>query len=87
MNRDRLQEVMRTSIRINEESKCWEWTRQLSNAGFGRLKMKGDDGTVYIESASRASYMAFCGDISRDTVVKRTCGNRLCVNPKHLTVI
>lgn len=84
MNKERLRDVLLSSIQINKDTECWEWIRQLSNAGFGRIKMKDDAGVVYIESASRASYMAFCGEISRDTVVRRTCGNRLCINPEHL---
>ena len=86
MNKERLRDTLLTSIRINRKTECWEWARQLSNAGFGRLKMKNDDGIIYIESAARASYMAFCGDISRDTIVRSTCGNRLCINPQHLKI-
>jgi len=84
MNKTRLRETLLSSIRNNGDTECWEWTRQLSNAGFGRIKMKGNDGLIYIESAARANYMAFRGDISRETVVTRTCGNRLCINPEHL---
>jgi hypothetical protein len=34
--------------------------------------------------ADDASYIAFFGEIPPKSLVRQTCGNRLCINPEHL---
>jgi hypothetical protein len=56
----------------------------VSNSGYGRTMLRGEDGSTLMESAHRASYAAFIGPIPPDRQVGQTCGNRLCINPDHL---
>ena len=44
------------------------------------------DGSMRLESAHRVSYMTFVGPIPENMRVARTCGNRLCVKPDHLSL-
>lgn len=84
MNQQRLQQTLLNSIQKNDDTGCWEWARQISNSGYGRLRIREDDGTTYLETASHAAYLAFCGEVDSKHYVTQTCGNRLCINPDHL---
>jgi hypothetical protein len=46
-----------------------------------------DDGIPRTVGADDASYIAFFGEIPPKTLVRQTCGNRLCINPDHLEVM
>jgi len=48
--------------------------------------LSGADGRA-MESAHRASYLTFVGPIPEGTIIRQSCGNRLCVNPEHLEVL
>lgn len=80
---NRTRERIRQSIVQHPDTNCWLWIGQVSNSGYGRIKLRDQDGT-FMESAHRASYGAFIGTIPRDGIVRQSCGNRLCVNPDHL---
>jgi len=73
------------SVAQHPDSGCWLWRGQISNTGYGRIMLSGPQGRS-MESAHRASYAAFVGPIPVGTLVRQTCGNRLCVNPEHLEV-
>jgi hypothetical protein len=75
--------LMQTTRR--EDSECLIWTGQISNAGYGRIMLKTDDGNRMV-TASRAAYELFIGPAG-DRIVTQTCRNRLCVNPEHLELV
>jgi hypothetical protein len=79
MNRERL---LRAALQ-DPDSGCWLWRGQISNSGYGRIMLSGPEGPR-MESAHRASYLAFVGPIPEGGLIRQTCGNRLCVNPEHL---
>ena len=79
------QRVLMYSLK-NADSGCWEWTGQLSNSGYGRLKIRDRHGDVCMQSALHVSYEAFIGPVVDGMLVIQTCNNRLCVNPEHLEV-
>ncbi|MFW2438415.1 MAG: hypothetical protein ACN4GR_03490 [Arenicellales bacterium] len=81
-NKDRL---LMYVVRSND-SDCWVWNGQVSNSGMGRLMLPGTDGRMRMESAHRASYATFIGSVPNDKKIARACGNRLCINPDHLTL-
>ena len=70
-----------------DESGCWIWQGQISNSGYGRTKIGGADNTVMMVSAQTASYQQFIAEVPDGFLVKQSCGNRLCINPKHLALM
>ena len=70
-----------------DDSGCWIWQGQVSNSGYGRLKLQQEDRTVKMVSAQSASYIAFIDPIPEGFLVKQHCGNRLCINPAHLELM
>ena len=75
------------NAQIINDSDCWIWQGQISNSGYGRTNVRIKDGRVKMVSAHTASYQAFISDIPEDSLVKQQCGNRLCINPKHLELM
>ncbi len=70
-----------------DDSDCWIWQGQVSNSGYGRvMEVQANRGTKMV-SAQTASYHAFVGIVPEGHLVKQSCGQRLCINPKHLELI
>ena len=65
---------------------CLIWNGQISNAGYGRVMLKTDDGNKML-SAPRAAYQLFKGEVDKDKIVTQKCRNRLCINPEHLELV
>lgn len=65
---------------------CLVWDGQVSNAGYGRVMLKTDQGNRML-SAPRAAYRLFVGPLHKDKLVLPRCRNRLCVNPDHLELV
>jgi CENP-B N-terminal DNA-binding domain len=68
---------------------CWNWTRGMNRTGYGSVRFEG----VKI-SAHRAAFALAIGGISliaprdRSSVgfLLHSCDNKLCCNPRHLSV-
>lgn len=67
-------------IAIAGEDNCWNWTGALSG-GTPKWAV-GKSGLS--DNACKAMYQLFKGEIPEGRRVTRTCGNRICCNPKHL---
>ncbi|HRJ54415.1 MAG TPA: HNH endonuclease [Candidatus Thiothrix moscowensis] len=87
MYRAKLQAQLKSLSTVNPTTQCWEWQGQIANSGRGRTMIQGESGTTRTVSAEDASYIAFFGEIPANMLVQQTCGNRLCINPEHLTLM
>ena len=60
---------------------CWVWAGSIDGAGYGRFFWNNK-----LYQATRISYALFNGDITKYRVVRPSCNNSECVNPKHLVL-
>jgi hypothetical protein len=58
-----------------DDSECWPWLASFFPNGYGQFGHVG---------AHRASYEINVGPIPAGLVIDHTCGQRYCVNPRHL---
>ena len=84
MSMTRVQQRLLQYTAKNSDNDCWQWTGQISNSGYGRLKVKNHHGELCMQSAQQVSYEAFIGPLPDGMLVTQTCNNRLCINPEHL---
>lgn len=66
-----------TALLTGETDDCIEWTGGLTDKGYGRFKLDGVQ-----TRAHRVSYQWAHGTLPE--VVRHTCDNPPCVNPRHL---
>ena len=70
-----------------DDSGCWIWQGQVSNSGYGRVKIIDLNNEMKMVSAQAASYLQFVAEVPDGYLVKQDCGNRLCINPQHLALM
>lgn len=71
--------MARTNNLTLTESGCWEWGNEIHRDGYGVMRHRG---TYYM--AHRLAYRFWVGDFDASLVIRHTCDNPPCVNPKHL---
>jgi hypothetical protein len=86
MSIGRIQERLLMNVLQNNDTGCWEWTGQLSNSGYGRIKFRDEHGDIRMHGAQEVSYEAFIGPVPQGMLIISACNNRLCINPQHLDV-
>jgi hypothetical protein len=67
------------NVRVMRDSGCWEWVGSTTN-GYGTFNRTSKNSNY----THRLAYQALRGEIPDDTVLRHTCRNRACCNPRHL---
>lgn len=65
-----------------DENGCWNWTRYIDSAGYGRITVN-----MRVIRAHILSYRVFVGDIPNGLELDHLCRNRKCCNPDHLEAV
>jgi hypothetical protein len=63
-------------VRAGDPGECWPWDGEVDADGYGRFRGR---------RADELAYELARGGSASGTGVEHGCGNRLCVNPHHLT--
>lgn len=74
------------SVVVNEDSRCWVWSKGIDRHGYGRFSAHVD-GRRRSFSAHRAAYLALVGPIPYPLMPDHLCRNRACVNPDHMELV
>lgn len=85
-----LPRVFRTSIEVDDDTGCWNWTASFHRDGYAQVWMSRRGIKVI---AHRWSYHLLVDpdfpvvSTTDDTTLDHLCNNRRCVNPTHLEPI
>lgn len=74
-----IKEYIKSKVKINTSTGCWEFQGFRNKEGYGRMGWRGKQW-----SAHRLSYVIFNGSIQDTMQIQHICNNPGCVNPKHL---
>ena len=69
--------------RTGGEDACWKWYGTTDSLGYGRFSYPGRGRLL----AHRFAVELARGRDPVGYVVRHLCGSRLCVNPRHLTLL
>lgn len=69
----------RFAEKVEKTSTCWLWKGARDENGYGRFRWRGSS-----KWAHRVAYELFFEEEPGSLVVRHTCDNPLCVNPRHL---
>ena len=71
---------------LDKSSDCWIWTGYVDSYGYGKVYKDLYASDIARVLVNRVMYYFKVGDIPDGMVVTPICGNRLCCNPKHLSL-
>lgn len=73
------QKLIMDRIIIRPKTRCWIWTENIENVGYGIIKINSKN-----YKAHRVSYEVFNGPIPDGLFCLHRCDVRSCCNPEHL---
>jgi hypothetical protein len=72
-------------IDFNNKTGCWDWTGNLNQTGYGRVRYKGEKILLHRFMYSWLKQQPLSKVISRDVLIlDHICNNKRCCNPSHL---
>jgi len=85
-NIDDVRRKLEAGSKYDPETGCTVWQGAPKGSGYGTVYI-GRDGEGILRSLAvhRAAYIIHKGEIPRGRQVLQTCGNKLCINPDHLS--
>ena len=70
-----------------DPNRCWEWQAGTFKTGYGMFNAgRRADGTLDVRYAHRVACELRYGPIPRDKETLHACDNKLCCNPRHLSI-
>ena len=69
-------------VKVGSEDECWPWTAGTTSAGYGWFRPSGRD--VPGVNSHVFSYFLENGPVPPGKLVRHSCDNPPCCNPKHL---
>lgn len=79
---ERFKEIF-SELSTNENG-CILWNKSEDSKGYGVYRVQLISGSYYKLRAHKLSYLIYNGVIADGLVVRHTCDNPHCCNPKHL---
>jgi len=71
-----------TKVKRGNPDECWDWTGHINEKGYGQFGI-----SKKLFSAHRVAFRIAKGEIPLHLHIDHLCGNRNCVNPKHLEAV
>lgn len=72
---------------LQKSGKCLLWTGYVGKDGYGRIYHNFYPSDLGKSLVHRLMYLFEFGGIENRMIVKQTCGNKLCCEPKHLKLV
>lgn len=79
-----LAERLWTKVAVAGPDDCWPFTGTKRPKGYGQIGRGGDTTTNGMIGAHVAAWIVTFGDVPAGSVVRHTCDNPPCCNPRHL---
>jgi len=70
-------------VKSDAEDECWSWTGSTSK-GYGRIRYPGPGNESNWIYAHIYSFLLHGGKLEDGQLVRHTCDNPICSNPRHL---